>query len=496
MRRRWINALIATLVAVGMIAALVVRRTHDERALAPTSSSHPSEGADADAGRGSAADRSGDPDAGNSVTSDRLQALRDARQAGTLGVAPLVPRQAVAGWSGERVVSHRYDDWEPAIAADPKAPHVYRLVTRYGGPPACAHRCPDPAIVLQVSHSDGRTWGPSRYLCRCAGTGGEFDPQIEVAATTGEVEAAFMRDYSVWFTRSLDHGRSWSKAVAVAGSVAWQDKPILVTSADGKDVYVAFNGPKGGDPYVSSSHDGGATWQTRKVVDSPRYIYAFGGAALADGTVVFSESSLQYSNSRSLKGATREVAIRSTDGGATWRRTRVATLQLGKVCTSQGCPQDFYDGHTALGADGSGRLLMVADGAVVRRGFRRIFAWLSTDGGATWGPRVQLSRSTSNAGFPAVVGTTQGQFRVWFMDRRTGRWNVWYRTSSNGSTWSTPVKLSNAIGGAVYKTRAGFEEGYGDYGEIDVTNRGKTVAIWGEGPSYRGPGGCWFTRQL
>ena len=38
-------------------------------------------------------------------------------------------------------------------------------------------------------------------------------------------------------------------------------------------------------------------------------------------------------------------------------------------------------------------------------------------------------------------------------------------------------------------------EVYGDYGEIAVTNAGKTVATWGEGFSYTGPGGTWFNVQ-
>jgi hypothetical protein len=58
------------------------------------------------------------------------------------------------------------------------------------------------------------------------------------------------------------------------------------------------------------------------------------------------------------------------------------------------------------------------------------------------------------------------------------------------------VNISDAGGGAAYKTAAGFGEVYGDYGEIAITNTGKTIAIWGEGASYTGPGGCWFNRQL
>jgi hypothetical protein len=42
---------------------------------------------------------------------------------------------------------------------------------------------------------------------------------------------------------------------------------------------------------------------------------------------------------------------------------------------------------------------------------------------------------------------------------------------------------------------AGFAEVYGDYGEIAITSAGKSIAAWGEGTSYDGPGGVWVNRQ-
>jgi hypothetical protein len=58
------------------------------------------------------------------------------------------------------------------------------------------------------------------------------------------------------------------------------------------------------------------------------------------------------------------------------------------------------------------------------------------------------------------------------------------------------VKISDAAGGAAYKSAAGFREVYGDYGELSITSTGKSIGIWGEGTSYAGPGGVWFNRQL
>ncbi len=40
-----------------------------------------------------------------------------------------------------------------------------------------------------------------------------------------------------------------------------------------------------------------------------------------------------------------------------------------------------------------------------------------------------------------------------------------------------------------------FLEVNGVYGEIGVTNTGKTFAIWGEGYSWVGPGGVWYNLQ-
>jgi len=174
----------------------------------------------------------------------------------------------------------------------------------------------------------------------------------------------------------------------------------------------------------------------------------------------------------------------------------VDTLELGVPCTSKGCYADFYDSGPALAADGDDDLVMIYDGASKPEGPRAVYARSSTDDGATWSDPVRLSRSGVNSAFPAATGFGDGEIRLWFMDQRTGRWNVWYRSSSDlGATWTKPVRISDATSGTAYTTRAGFAEAYGDYGEIAITSEGKTVAVWAEGVSYAGPGGVWFNRE-
>ncbi|MGZ8632220.1 MAG: hypothetical protein ACXWZF_14855, partial [Actinomycetota bacterium] len=92
-----------------------------------------------------------------------------------------------------------------------------------------------------------------------------------------------------------------------------------------------------------------------------------------------------------------------------------------------------------------------------------------------------------------------GDVRLWYMQTRGGdpnAWNVWYRESGDGgATWSDPALLSDVTSGYAYISRRGFREPYGDYGEIAITSTGKTIATWGQGMSYSGPGGVWFNRQ-
>lgn len=430
-------------------------------------------------------------------TEHRLEALEEAAAAGTLGRIERIRVVPAPGWAGSRLLNDSGDDWEPAIAADPNRPFVYVLHNRYGGEPACRNGCPDPAMILHVSKDGGRTFGPERYLCRCKGVKGQYDPLIEVVPQTGDVYAVWMNNFQIHFSRSTDRGRTWTEPVHVHPDVRWGDKPILATSADGRDVYVAFNGPSAGDGFVSASHDGGASWTHARTSQSDRYYFAYGGNVGPDGTAVFTEISFSYTGpGGEAEGPIQVHAIRSTDGGETWTNIVVDELELGPPCRSRGCYPDFHDSGPALAADEQGDLVIVYNGAARPGGPRAVYARSSTDGGQTWGPPVRLSRTGVNAAFPTAVGLGDDEVRVWFMDRRTGRWNVRYRTSSDlGASWSKAVRISDARSGTAYKDRTGFLEVYGDYGEIAVTDRGRTIAAWGEGSSYFGPGGVWINRE-
>jgi hypothetical protein len=433
-------------------------------------------------------------------TEERLEALARARRDGTLGVIARIRRAPAPGWAGERIVNRTGDDWEPAIATDPNDPYVYILHNRFGGEPACPSNCPDPAMILHVSDDGGRTWEAERYLCACRRVHGQHDPLIEVVPETGAVYAVWMNDFNIHFAKSADHGKTWSTPVPVYGNVAWGDKPNFATSADGQDVYILYNGPTGGDIHAAISHDAGETWEQVRVTDDERYHFSYGTAVLPDGRALSSQISFTYSGpAAAAEGVVQVEVFASDDGGATWTPAEdsvVDTLELGTECTSELCYADFYDSGPALAADEDGDLMLVYSGASESEGPRTVYARSSTDGGRTWSSRKALSPSGVNAAFAAAAGIGDDGVRIYFADQRTGRWNVWYRSSPDlGGSWSAAVKISDATTGTAYKNAKGFIEFYGDYGEIAVTDQGKTIAVWGEGPSYLGPGGIWFNRE-
>ena len=432
------------------------------------------------------------------TTQEHLEAIADAKAAGTFGVAAQVPHRVAPGWVGETVFDPNVDDWEPAVATDPSAPYVYILATHFGAKP-CPGNCPVPWLALRISTNGGSTFGASKPLCACKGSW-QYDPIIEVVKDSGAVYAAYLNGFNTVFTKSTNHGQTWSAPVTVYGNVSWTDKPALTTSATGQDVFISWNGPNGGDPWMSVSHDFGATWTQTKLDDSTRYYFAYDATVLPDGTIVFSEGSIDYSGpGGAAVGVVEHRAFVSKDNGATWTNVLVDSVPIGEPCTAAGCGSDFYLGHSGVSTDAAGALSYVYDGATVDNGPQRIWVRRSTDGGLTWSPRTALSPASEEATSPAIEATGTGDIRVWYMQTTgndTDVWNVYYRNSINGgTTWTAPVRISDATGGAAYKTPQGFMEVYGDYGEIAITSVGKTFAIWGEGTSYNGPGGVWWNLQ-
>jgi len=385
------------------------------------------------------------------------------------------------GWAGETILSSQAtgDGWEPAIAADPSAPYVYAGWMQYSGNKVF--------IAFRSSTDGGATWGTMKPLFNS--NQGQYDICL-VTTSSGAVYASYMQGNHIMFQKSTNHGATFTAPIQVSGGT-WADKPWIATSASGTDVYITWT--TRGNLYAVNSHNAGNTWSAPLKVTNETGMYYFsnGGTVLPNGTAVMVGS--EYPEQGNVTGATGPIPIavfRTTNGGTSWTRSVPDTLFTGATYATSSV--------TTVASDANGTLVLVYSGSLAAGGNGHVFTRRSTDSGATWSARTELTTSAGGADATSVAasGKGNGQFAVTWMDNRTGGWNVWYRSSTTGGTsWSADVNISDATSGAPYKTASGFGLPYGDYDMVAINSAGKAVAVSGEGDTSQLHGDIWINRQ-
>jgi hypothetical protein len=411
----------------------------------------------------------------------------------TLGtLAPTASARAVVAIAAPEFESERLwgdvrdNRWEPANAADPSSRWVYQMTT---------DQVPD-FLLFRASPDGGKSWGPQRHLCRRGvRVRFQYDPQIAVGAD-GTIYAACLDNFSpgVVFSRSRDHGATWRAPVRVDGSLHYSDKPQLVISPSGRDVYIAFNARFA--LYVASSHDYGATWGSAVKASVERlWYYPYGGAVAPDGSVWFA---VDGEGGHGQTRAGHVEAINSGDGGTTWHTTPLALSHGGAPCPVRNCYPDFFTAQDAIAVDLAGNFVFAYAKNDVRQGPNALYVRRSPDG-VRWSEPVAINALGNNTSPALVTGPGVGDFRLVWQDNRNGprAWNTWYvRSVDGGATWGPQARLSDRGGGAPYKSAAGYEFPFGDYLGLSVDSEGVNHVIWGEGSAVYVPGGSWWTRGL
>ena len=403
------------------------------------------------------------------------------------------------------------DDWEPAIAADDHG-HVYALWTHYVGfgggsagdvDPSCPD-CPSPHQVIQISNDGGATWGEPHALAPSEER--QDDPQIVVDAGDGRtVYAAYMEGdkSSMFVARSDDFGLTF-RPVIVEEIERGLDK-IALAARDGH-VYLVYHSQQ--KIWASVSHDGGATWTVSQPIHNTNSTF---GVSLPSGAAI-DENGVAYfawngvNRPGQAKGTINLYVTRTADGGTTWTTSVVAQSEAPPPCDCGGW--DYWGAQLAIGVDDEERVHVLWNANEVKYGAQRVFFASSADGATTWSAPMDVSPAPvgTNHVFPALVATGDGDVRIAWQDDRNGfdaggedptaRWNTYYRYSADGgATWSDETQLSAFVAGYPYKFADGYLQPYGDYFELDIAADGDTVALWGEGNSFIGPGNVWYASE-
>jgi hypothetical protein len=283
---------------------------------------------------------------------------------------------------------------------------------------------------------------------------------------------------------------------------------IALAARDGH-VYLVYHSQQ--KIWASVSHDGGASWtvvQPIKNTNSTFGVSLPSGAAIdSNGVAYFAWNGVNRPGQ--AKGAKNLYVTKTADGGETWSTSVVDRSAASPPCDCGGW--DYWGSQMAIGVDDEDLVYVLWNANKVRFGPQRMYFARSADGGETWSTAVDVSPAPigTNNVFPAFVATGDGDVRVAWQDDRNGfdaggddpaaRWNTYYRRSLDGGvSWSAETQLSAFVPGYTYKLAVpadGYLQPYGDYFELDINAAGKTVAIWGEGNSYVGPGNVWYARE-
>jgi len=390
------------------------------------------------------------------------------------------------------------DDWEPDVAADGRG-NVYVAWAHFGDVPGC-DTCADPAALIQISRDGGRTWGASFPLNPTPegpDATYQIDLQVKVNAA-GNVFVAYLEGKDTVAQRSNDFGRTWTTPVAVNADVknSWTDKVGLAVR--GEDVYVSYSIAQ--KFFVSASHDGGRTFRSTQVNQASSefaWTLTSGGVVNSRGEAYFSWVGVHQSGN--ALGPQELFLSKSSDGGATWSVIQIEDdVPPGPSCLEFSCGWDFWGPQMVVGVDASDRLYVLYNAGETDQGPPRVWYRSSSDGGATWSARTTIHSDIGGrfALFPAIVGGRAGEVHTSWMDDRTGQFNTWYRTSTDGGrTWSAEVQVSQFAAGFKYKKANGYEFTYGDYYGI-AWDGSKAHIAWGEGPDYIGPGNVWYATRV
>ena len=236
------------------------------------------------------------------------------------------------------------------------------------------------------------------------------------------------QNLSIFLSRSTDHGATFSKPVLASGPSVSAENPRVVVDKNGNIVIVYIDfATSGGAIFEVRSTDGGASFsapsrvsQAGEVLDNPPFV------------VVDSQGAVYVTYDEISQVAAIKLAI--APDGHTFGPSK--TVSDSRISTF--APQIAIDNNDNL-------YVTFYDRFVVGSNFNReIVVIKSTDRGATFGPQVNVSNNAGQSTFPSPIVDAQGHLSIVWEDTTVDPQRDVYlaRSSDGGATFGPSINLS------------------------------------------------------
>jgi hypothetical protein len=278
------------------------------------------------------------------------------------------------------------------------------------------------------------------------------------------------------YTRSTDHGTTWPSQVDISHANTESTYPDLSLGVPG-DINVVWQEAMGAqyDIFFGRSADNGSTWseplnisKTTLNSTSPAIAVDISGNI----NVVWSEVVKYGSTFAAYKDCL--FFARSTNSGGYF------SLPVNLCDTLCKC-------YPAIAVDSAGRIFVAyRTGGCSAVG--EILFILSGDGGLSWSAPKLISTDPEDANLPDFAVGSNGYINLVWQQLVSGYWDIFYSRSTDiGSTWSTPVNISQTSGNSQHPSitvdalgnlNVSWDEGVAGVEEIYQSRSVNNGATW------------------
>ncbi|MCE1166105.1 MAG: exo-alpha-sialidase [Bacteroidetes bacterium] len=279
-------------------------------------------------------------------------------------------------------------------------------------------------IYYKHSSDLGNTWGTDTRLTNFQEY--SYYPSIAVFGPKVYVVWEDNRDYSseIYYKYSTDYGSVWSPDIRLTNDSSFSIYPVIAASGQVVNVFWADRRDGNYEIYYKRSVDGGLTWGADTRLTNASENSGFVSTTFSGGFL--------YITWMDNRDGNYEIYFkRSTDIGVSWD----SDIKL--------CNNSASSVYPSISAFNQNVYVVWQDN---RDTNNEIYYSKSTNNGVDWGIEQRLSYNFRESKYPSIVVSGEILHLIW-QDDRDYNYEIYYkRSTDNGATWTTDLRLTNDSG--------------------------------------------------